>query len=374
MRVCLVRSRPIDIAVWKVAQALSQRGHEVRLLIWDRNDQFDSQNYEFQVDKFCLSAPYDRFRVLFYEPFWWIYIYLYLSKSDYEVVHAFDLDTLLPAILASTLNKKILFYSILDFSANNLNNGHFRPIRCILRRIIGSIEKWGIGFADTLFLVDKSRLDEIGGAKIKKVEYIYNSPKCTLDSFDRSKFESNEKFTIFYGGLIDLPRGIDHMIEAVNDLDSVQLILAGPIAIKNFYSKLDLRTDKIRYIGWLESYDDIIRHTIEADLIFRFSDPTNPKAKFESPNKLFEAMMCGRPIIVSDNSSMANIIREEQCGIVIPYGDVQAIKCAITMLKDNPQLRKSIGNNGRRAYQEKYSWNIMEQRLTDAYNRLAIKN
>jgi glycosyltransferase involved in cell wall biosynthesis len=81
-------------------------------------------------------------------------------------------------------------------------------------------------------------------------------------------------------------------------------------------------------------------------------------------------MMCGKPIIVSDNSSMADIVRQNNCGIVIQYGDVNAIKQAILTLKDNPDLCRKFGENGRDAYEKKYSWKTMEKRLVIAYENL----
>ena len=80
--------------------------------------------------------------------------------------------------------------------------------------------------------------------------------------------------------------------------------------------------------------------------------------------------MCAKPIIVSDNSSMAVIVRNEKCGIVIPYEDTEAIKKAIICLIDDVDYRERLGNNGRKAYENKYSWTIMEQRLRDAYDSL----
>lgn len=67
---------------------------------------------------------------------------------------------------------------------------------------------------------------------------------------------------------------------------------------------------------------------------------------------------------------MAEIVREENCGIVVPYGDADAIKHAILTLKNDPTLCKHLGENGRNAYETKYSWEIMEERLLEIYRRL----
>ena len=81
-------------------------------------------------------------------------------------------------------------------------------------------------------------------------------------------------------------------------------------------------------------------------------------------------MMLGKPIIVNEGTSATDKVREENCGLVVPYGDIDALRDAVLKLKNNPQLRKELGENGRRAYETKYSWNIMEKRLLDLYKSL----
>jgi len=125
---------------------------------------------------------------------------------------------------------------------------------------------------------------------------------------------------------------------------------------------------KIEFLSWLP-YDEVIRYTRNADILFALYNPNIPNNRYASPNKLFEAMMCSKPIIVSDGSSMADIVRKENCGLVVPYGNVEAIKHAILTLKDNPELCTQLGRNGRGAYEEKYSWKIMEERLLAAYSQ-----
>jgi glycosyltransferase involved in cell wall biosynthesis len=85
------------------------------------------------------------------------------------------------------------------------------------------------------------------------------------------------------------------------------------------------------------------------------------------PNKLFEAMMCGIPILTN---IAHDVVSETECGLIVEYGNVEQIKKAIVTLQDNPALRKRLGENGRKAFLEKYNWDVMEQRLYKAYESL----
>lgn len=375
MKVTLVRARAIDPAVNKVAKTLSENGYDVKLLVWDRQNTLSTKEGDgYTICKFNLKAPYDKFTVLFYLPIWWIYEFSFLLKDKCNVIHACDLDTLIPATLIKLIKRVRLCYTIYDFYASNLPDGRFQLVRKLIRNLVAWVERLGIGFAEILFLVDESRYEEVRGARINKLVYIYNSPPDHFEVKGEHESKERKEITIFYSGLITKSRGLEHMMKATEDPDNIRLIIAGTGPDKDLFENQAANAkNRVQYLGWLPSYEDVIEKTSEADIIFRFSDPKIPKTKYESPNKLFEAMMCGKPIIVSDGSSMANIVREENCGLVVPYGDVAAIREAVLKLKNDSQLRQTLGQNGRRAYENRYSWRIMEQRLLDSYQQLSSK-
>jgi glycosyltransferase involved in cell wall biosynthesis len=247
-------------------------------------------------------------------------------------------------------------------------------IRRLIRSLVARCERVGIGFTKILFLVDESRYEEVKGARINKLTYVYNSPPDYFDAEQTSRSrEASAEMTVFYAGVISGLRGLHLVARAVQELEGVRLILAGAVHDQAFLKSSVLISERIKYLGWLPSYEDVIGETAKADILFRFSDPGIPKTRYESPNKLFEAMMLGKPIIVSDGSSMADIVRKEHCGLVVPYGDVAAIREAICRLTNKPELRHMLGENGRRAYEKRYSWRIMEQRLLDSYRQLSSK-
>ena len=126
---------------------------------------------------------------------------------------------------------------------------------------------------------------------------------------------------------------------------------------------------KVELLGFL-GYEEVIRRTRSADLLFRFSDPALYETRRASPNKVFEAMMCAKPILVSGGSAMARRVERERCGLVVPYGDVGAIRDAVIRLRADPVLCEELGANGRKAYVERYAWALMEERLGSAYREL----
>ncbi len=84
-------------------------------------------------------------------------------------------------------------------------------------------------------------------------------------------------------------------------------------------------------------------------------------------------MMANKPILVSKGTTMADIVERENCGLIVDCNSVDEIKKAIVRLKDSPELCRQLGANGRRAYEQKYNWEIMEQRLLSLYQEIDRK-
>ena len=89
------------------------------------------------------------------------------------------------------------------------------------------------------------------------------------------------------------------------------------------------------------------------------------------PNKLFEA----NDVWCTDNyeHSDAEIVNETRCGVIVDYDNIPQVKECIVNLRDNPELRKKLGENGRQAYLRKYNWYAMEQKFNDIYSQLVQK-
>ena len=83
-------------------------------------------------------------------------------------------------------------------------------------------------------------------------------------------------------------------------------------------------------------------------------------------------MAAGRPIITNVECAMAAVVQEEECGSLVPYGDVEALRRAIIELRDDRSLRERLGKNGLVAFEKKYNWELMEERLVKLYKKLLI--
>jgi len=363
-KVIMLLSNPFkpDPRVYKEAKSLVNNGYDVTVLAWDRECKYPKKEVidEIKIERIRLKAPYGKITLFIYLYFWWIYEFLFLIKNKYDIVHACNFDTLLPALIASKLKRKKIIFDIFDFYGKMLP-----PSLSKFSYILTKLERFFIGYVNAVIIPDKDRKREINYLN-RKIVVIMNTP---LDIEKKKLEKKNIKFQIFYAGLIARERGLENMIKAIEDSDDIELIIAGFGRDEEILIPLFKRSKNVEYIGRLP-YEKVLEMTMKSDLLFALYDTEIENNKYASPNKLFEAMMCGKPIIVNKDTTMSKIVKKWNCGLVVPYNNIEKIKESILKIKNDPNLKIELGKNGRRAYGEEYNWKIMEKRLLDLYEGL----
>ncbi len=375
-RVVICRSNPIapDPRVEKIAHALSSFGYSVTLLGWDRTGQLpecstqETQDGSLTIYRLSIQAPFGHGlanlpNLLRWQ--WGLSRWLNTRYQDYDLIHACDFDTVLPALYCKWWRGKKVIYDIFDFYAD-----HLRATPSILKRIIRWLDIHAIDWSDALILVDDSRWEQIDGAHPKISSVIYNSPSETRSTVDGGLLSPDSaQLRLAYVGLLQIERGLLEMLKVLGDHPEWSLDLAGfggdEVQIRAASESLP----NVRWYGRIP-YDRALELSQAADVLFATYDPTIPNHRYSSPNKVFEAMMLGKPIIVAANTNMDRIIEQADCGIVVEYGDLHGLEGALLRLQSDPGLRLRLGENAARAYRTTYSWTEMKKRLKKLYGEV----
>jgi len=90
------------------------------------------------------------------------------------------------------------------------------------------------------------------------------------------------------------------------------------------------------------------------------------------PSKIYGILAAGIPVIalVPENSEIAYIVKEEECGIVVQPTDNEGINRAIMRLKSDDILLMKLGNNGRRAFESKYTTQVIAEKYMTLIKKL----
>ena len=371
--IAIVRSNSMiyDTRVIKILSSLHKR-YDLLVLGWDRKGiyKFDYLKKEINwksddksktyIKVLSVRAPFNRESLIsytpmiFYFPIFWMWVLLNLFKSRPKIVYACDLDTILPCYLYKVLFGKKLIFDVFDRYAMTLIPAKFKT----LHAVINLIEEFFSPRADVLINISKEVLDTFR-KKPKHSAIIMNCPKDYTIKKEESK-DDHPLRIVYTGAIWRKTRGLENIIAAIRDLTGVEFVMAGWYREKDkeFLDQI-LQISNVKFRGLLEP-NDALALEASSDVMIALYEPELLLYSVTLPNKLFEAMMCGVPLITNVASEVVN---EVGSGIIVKYNDVDQIKQAIVTLRDNATLRQKLGLNGRKAFLEKYSWSKMEEEL-----------
>jgi glycosyltransferase involved in cell wall biosynthesis len=369
-----VRSVAYDTTIVNVVRSLSKQ-YSAIFLGWNRQGIADHIKGEMLQKTFRtglhlrfifldLKGPYGRnllrgyIPMILYLPLFWSWVFINLVTYRPKVVHAFDLDTVLPCYIYKKLFRKKLIFHIVDRYAMTFIPKKFYT----LYSIVNSFEEAFSKRSDILITVSDNVLKSFR-KKPNTTAVILN---CLEDHSNKRETAEDGILLLGYSGAIIEGRGLEQIATALMNLKNVKLYLYGPVIDKNLFQKIN-RLSSIEYKGFLRIHDEYLSAIINTDAIIAIYTGENPSHHVTMHNKTLEAMMGGIPIITNLSPEL---VKEIGFGIVVEYGNIDQIRSAITKLRDDPELRKRLGNNGRKAFLQKYNWRIMEAKLFDAYENL----
>jgi glycosyltransferase involved in cell wall biosynthesis len=370
-RVLIVRSNPIapDPRVEKEAHALVTAGYTVQVLGWDRSASqplFEEKD-GYLIHRIPIQSYYGMgIRNLPKLALWQIRLssWLFTHRKEYDVLHACDFDTVLPCLMMKLLLGKKLVYDIFDFYTD-----HLRSTPTWIKQLIRAIDYRIINDADAVIIVDDTRRAQIKATSPKRLFIIYNSPKDVLKNIPTHQPSNQGQLRLAYVGLLQKERKLVEIAKLMQQHPEWTLDLAGFGGDEVLIHAVCQDIPNIRWHGRVD-YDKALTLSAQADVLFAVYDPVIPNHKYSSPNKLFEAMMLAKPIIVARNTNMDEIIAKHACGFAVTYNNTNELEEAFTRLANDPALRERLGNNARLAYETTYTWEIMEQRLQALYSQV----
>ena len=181
---------------------------------------------------------------------------------------------------------------------------------------------------------------------------------------------NEKKNEVCYVGSITQIRGNAVLVEAMNSVNSSTLVLAGNFSPDSFKDELMAMPgwQNVNFVGNV-SRDEVskIMASAKAGIVTFLPMPNHVDAQ---PNKMFEYMSAGIPIIGSDFPLWKEIIEGNNCGICVDPLNSQEISNAINKLTQEDKLAEDLGKNGRNAVLNKYNWKIEEKKLISCYEKI----
>lgn len=335
-----------DQRVHRTAGALHQAGYEV-LVIGRQLSNTALENRPYLTRRFKLWFTKGPMFYVSYN----LRLFFFLLFTRADILYANDLDTLLPNYICARLKRvPLIFDSHEYFTGVPELQG-----RKVVKFIWKSIERHIVPRLRYMITVNNSIATLFEKEYGQKFEVVRNLPSIdfSIEVTDQNKFKTENELPIdkpliiLQGNGINVDRGSEELAEAMQYVDCAYLLIAGNgdviDILKTKVKNLQL-TKKVFFKPRMP-YQQLLQFTTSAQLGISFDKPTNINYQLSLPNKLFDYLHCGVPVLITNLSEPVSIVTKHDCGYILEEFTIQAIANHIEKIfLNSSELKKKKEN------------------------------
>tara|TARA_B100001287_G_scaffold236534_1_gene209149 strand:+ start:129 stop:1262 length:1134 start_codon:yes stop_codon:yes gene_type:complete len=361
--VCVSNDLITDNRVAKTCLVLENQNYEVTLVGRKKRNSppMNQRNYVWK-----------RFELHFEKgPFFYLTLnlrlFFFLLGKKVDLIYANDLDTLTPCYFVSKIKKTRLIYDTHEIFTEVPELTSRPKIQKIWLKIESAIFpklKHVITVNDSIALIYSKKYH----IPITTVRNVPEYHKLEKDIKTREQFKlSNEDFIlIIQGSGLNIDRGIEEAVLAMKDCEGCVLLIVGDGNIIPKAKELVARNkldQKVKFIS-RRPYEELMKITRIADMGLLLDKNSSLNQELALPNKLFDYIHAGIPILSSALPEIKKIIKKYEVGIFLSKTEPKIIQETILFYKANHKMRKQHKENCKLAA-EKENWGIEQQKLID---------
>ena len=355
-----------DKRVDRICNALQRNGYEVLLLGRRKKNSLFLNERSYKVGRMFLL--FER-GVLFYGIFQ-MRLFLFLLFSKKAILYSNDLDTLLPNYLISALKKSPLIYDTHELFCEvpELKEKYFK------RNIWKAIERYIFPKLKCVFTVNKSIAGIYNQEYNVPVSVIRNVPMINFkEPFLVTKkglgIADEKKIILLQGAGINKDRGGEEALQAMQYIHGAVLLIVGDgdvlPKLRKMSSLLNI-THKVKFLPKMP-FEQLSAYTRLADIGLSLDKNTNKNYRYSLPNKLFDYIHAGVPILASNLVEVKNIVTYYQIGIIINNIEPNEIALALNRLLTDDKMLRQLKYNTGKAKQE-LNWEQEEKKFISYFN------
>ena len=299
-----------------------------------------------------------------------LFFYLLFHKAD--VLLSNDLDTLYANHWAKKFKSKCrLIYDSHEYYCGTPELVSRPKVQNFWRRI----EKRCVPKVTQMYTVNESIADLYRKENKREVMVVRNITDANLPILLKTSRDlglpEDKKVIIMQGAGINIDRGGEEMLEAIQMVDNAGFAIVGDGEV------VPQLKEKVVSENWEEQvlcfgkrpYDGLMDLTRLDDLGISMDKDSNINYRFSLPNKIFDYIHAGIPLFVSDLKEIKQIVEGYEVGLVCPFHDVNSIAESLNKLLADSNKMKVFKENTKKAALE-LNW----QKETEVLKSIYLKN
>lgn len=292
-----------------------------------------------------------------------------------KVYHASDLYTLPAMRRAAIARDGLLAYDARELYPHVASTAGRPWVRAVWR----AVEHRHIRRADAVFTVGDAIADVLCQLyRIARPIVIHNVPEHTKpapsDALRSMSGAEANTVILLHQGNIQKQRGCSLLVDAMTSVEGAMLIFLGGGPLKEEMRRRverDGLADKVRFIDPVPPAR-LLSLTASADFGITLLEDTCLNHRLALPNKLFEYLMAGLPVLASNLPEVGGLVNRFKVGMTVDPVDTAALAETIQYMVDNTGERAKWAGNSRHVFSE-FSWKAASSRFRSAYQNLLAK-
>lgn len=381
MKVCIVQYNASRFLtrVDRAARTLAASGHEVVLIALQDKDTLayeDRGDYvvkRVELKSRKLPRGFGLKFIRFAEAIWRTFVAAW--REDADVYDSRDAYPLFVTHLAARLRGAALVY---DSDELNLDRNWSVARNPVWRFLMKAYEGFYVRHAEAVVTTDYGRAEVIGERYgVERPTVVLNVPdtfaELEPDAAWRERALGDKRYLLLYQGILVENRGLPEMVRAMRMLPECRLAIIG-------YGHLEEKLKTMVREEGLEGsvvffdampFNDLMRCTVAADIGVIPLIGSCLSYVYAAPNKLFEYMMAGLPVVATDLPDMARVINEERVGALISDPeDPSSIAEAVNRVLADPSELAAMGQRARGVALSRYNWELEREKLAAVFAAL----
>jgi len=291
------------------------------------------------------------------------------KELDADIYHLHDPELIPVGLKLRKLGKTVFFDAHEDFPKQLLGKPYLNKLsKLVLSKIFEYYERYVCPSFDAIVTATPFIREKF--LMMNPNTLVINNYPLLDELANTCDWAQKDNEVAYVGGIAKI-RGIEELIAAMDFTQGVRLNLAGifsEIAVEEKVKNCP-GWSQVTHLGFVnrQKVNELLAKS-KAGLVTFLPSPNHIDAQ---PNKMFEYMSAGLPIITSNFTLWREIVEGNECGLCVDPMDPKAIGGAIQYLIDHPAEADQMGKNGRQAVEKKYNWLIEEQKLLKLYKEFS---